>query len=410
MIAQRWVAWGALWLLLATGAGWAARQEGAPGLQAAAPTMPLLSSWVRALHEGGAPAAYGSRQRLVKGGICDFDSDQVAIMGFQARRYQHGQDTACTLLYDDWRLDKKYPGGRPVFLYWRFGKPVPPSWDPTQREVDLVGSKGAALGISATSPAAIEAVRIVPGQAALTLSPVHDEGSLREIRSILLVTTPMKEDQVIVERLLSGQRVAYLPDELTSADAKSRPAARQTASGLLLAGIEWGKGNSEHLVWCSRGRRDARWNVQRLLVDRSYLSSIMPRALPGARLDYEIDQQVHLWKDGSIIFLLGCSYGESGDQMRARFIIRQPRKGRGQVLAWEVLYNFTYMPGEDSPGQDNSKDLATLSTAWWCAEGGAIASAYFDTSWTNELWFDVDPVNDCVLYLRGGELWSTTVQ
>ena len=146
-------------------------------------------------------------------------------------------------------------------------------------------------------------------------------------------------------------------------------------------------------VWHTLSGNHETWKTETLpLSNSTYFSSLLPDDLSSAIFWYAGGLTPKLDNEGNIVFRALGVLRKDDEVINIYAVIKQPKKGAPSLLTWSIQYQ-------------NSNKL--LCRDIYPTENGEIHNVYSNSDIAlNELRFDIDRLNNSLIYLRGGVPYS----
>jgi len=162
------------------------------------------------------------------------------------------------------------------------------------------------------------------------------------------------------------------------------------------------EGLEPKLVWDIY--EDSSWTRKELVMTEMYRLQLMPKKLQNIIVAdkevifgsefYGIDMRA--WSDGSIVYNLRSHIWKGFEHIIYDCIVKQPVTGNSEVLTWKLEYYY-----DDKSFFTYDK---VLNRTWYPIPDGVSKSAPVEQEL--RYYFDVDPVNDSLIFLRKGVPWQ----
>ena len=388
--------------------------EETSGIQATAPDMPLLKSWLAALERGEVPRATGDRSALVTLPFAEINRGPIEVQFLTAKLYNGKADLVAMISYNpEFKTKTQY-----TKLLYRDKQGLHiREWAQQDGWLWLVENKGPAMAMKGDF-AHVEGTALPPGNPVLihvqdkriTTGPLSPSDTISKFQQQYFWDYDDKRKIPIIRDGLTAKPIVDVPKrEEATGRGQLRP--RQVGDKLVLAGLKEARKGGEDLIWLVQPKGTTMWQAYRKPIDQSYLQSFLPPSLQGMQVVREQEERVEVWKDGSIVFRLQCQQKQNGDRLSGLFLIMQPLQGKPRLLSWEVIHSYepSGSHNDDSYIARNKRAASnTFRHSWFPAEGGQIAKRFIRTTRVlrNDFFFDVDVANDVVIYLLGGQLWA----
>ncbi len=383
------------------------------------PAMPLLATWIDVVNTNQMRLAGNSPQAFTSQPMIDTRHKYASITRFDAKLYN--DESALVVSSDDREMDASARVATGDLYYVAHNHVWHSEWNPLRDGgLRLEENKGDPLAISVLpltdSPS--ENLRFAPGRP-VTLRPAGTGIQLGDWMGSSVpaalhnryyeAINPHDGDTTLICDELSGQTIAVTP-KIEEFDHSRTLAARRVGSRLVLGGMEGTRSGGQELLWCIRENNTNKWITKRTPLNAAYLQSVLPKPLWVMSVDDQ-EQRVKVWKDGSIIFRLECSAIKENDELQVSLLVRQRFNGTPDLLSWEVhhdrLPDASSFQGVSRVNAEAAEGV--FNHVWYPGEGGRILSNYTKTMWRNDMCFDTDIANECVIYLIGGRVWVVHV-
>lgn len=387
-------------------------------MQTDTPAMPLLAKWRTVLHEGKAPIPAGKLSLLSPKPLPLVNWDFLFnddVTRLEVKFYNSKRAALINLEYVPNARDKVTC----QFFHWDGHTVQPKQWDLVKMGwLQLLDNPDFPLAMGTPNVKDSEWLkpkrpsralyRIEAKDNQILRHPLSGPEQQRADKSVYELVDDPKTEARVIYNARTGERVARTPPSNASFARRVSVVGRK----IILAGrtiyAEFERFRPE-LIWYISSDMGKTWHTTKLHLGRDYLGALLPRGLEGMRIDPEQRSDFTVLEDGSIIFRLETFLRQDKDRLRGIFLIRQPLRGKGKILSWEMHHVFEpSVSYEDNSWQARQERAAarTFDHVWYPGENGTIESRYLKTDMGKDFFFDVDTANNIVTYLLGGQLWA----